>query len=59
MKHNVVPQIDALERHRLGRCHLNQMETHGSVVTNAALGFVMLSPVIGLMTALLGAWLVD
>jgi hypothetical protein len=34
------------------------METHGPVGTNVALGFVMLSPLIGLMTALLGAWLV-
>ena len=57
MKHNVVLQIDALASHRLARCQLNQIETHGPVVANVALGFVMLSPVIGLMMALLGAWL--
>jgi len=31
------------------------METHGSIVTNIAFWFTMLSPLIGLIVALLGA----
>jgi len=34
------------------------METHGPAVTNVALDFAMLSPLIGLIIALFGAWLV-
>jgi hypothetical protein len=41
MKHNVVPQVNALARHRLGRRQLNQMEIRGPVVANVALGFVI------------------
>ncbi len=33
------------------------MKTHGSLVTNTALWLTMLSPLIGLVIALLGAWL--
>lgn len=33
------------------------METHGPVATKIALWFVMLSPLIGLIIGLLGAWL--
>jgi len=32
------------------------METHGSIVTNIAFWFTMLSPLIGLIIAFLGAW---
>jgi hypothetical protein len=32
------------------------METHGPFATNAALWFTMLSPLIGLLIAFLGAW---
>jgi hypothetical protein len=32
------------------------METHGPLVTNIALWFTMLSPLIGLIIGLLGAW---
>jgi hypothetical protein len=33
------------------------METHGPLVTDVAVWFVMLSPVLGLIAGLLGAWL--
>ena len=32
------------------------MKTHGSIVTNIAFWFTMLSPLIGLIIAFLGAW---
>ncbi len=32
------------------------METHGPLVTNVVLGFTMLSPLIILTVAFLGAW---
>jgi hypothetical protein len=32
------------------------MKTHGSLVTNIALWFTMLSPLVGLIIAFLGAW---
>jgi hypothetical protein len=32
------------------------MKTHGPLVTNVALWFTMLSPLIGLIVGLLGAW---
>jgi hypothetical protein len=35
------------------------VETHGPLIANAALWFVMLSPLIGLIVGLLGAWLVS
>ena len=35
-----------------------EMETHGPAVTNVALGFAMLSPLIGLIIGLFAAWLV-
>jgi hypothetical protein len=35
------------------------METHGRLITNVALWFTMLSPLIGLICGLLGAWLVS
>jgi hypothetical protein len=34
------------------------IETHGPAVMNLALGFVMLSPLIVLITGLVAAWLV-
>ena len=33
------------------------MKTHGPLITNVALWFAMLSPLIGLIIGLLGAWL--
>jgi hypothetical protein len=33
------------------------METHGTLATKIALWFVVLSPLIGLIIGLLGAWL--
>jgi hypothetical protein len=33
------------------------MKTHGPLVANIALWFAMLSPLIGLIIGLLGAWL--
>jgi hypothetical protein len=33
------------------------MKTHGPITTNIALWFAMLSPLIGLIVGLLGAWL--
>jgi hypothetical protein len=33
------------------------MKTHGAAVQNLALGFAFLSPLIGLIVGLLGAWL--
>jgi hypothetical protein len=33
------------------------MKTHGPIATNVALWFAMLSPLIGLIIGLLGAWL--
>ena len=33
------------------------MKTHGPIITNVALWFAMLSPLIGLIIGLLGAWL--
>jgi hypothetical protein len=35
------------------------MKTHGPLVTAVALWFVMLSPLIGLIVGVLGAWLVS
>jgi hypothetical protein len=32
------------------------MNTHGPVITNVGLWFTMLSPLIGLIVALAGAW---
>jgi len=37
---------------------MKDIETHGPVVTNLVPGFVMLSPLIGLIFGFLGAWLV-
>jgi hypothetical protein len=33
------------------------MKTHGPLITNVALSFAMLRPLIGLIIGLLGAWL--
>jgi hypothetical protein len=33
-----------------------RMQTHGSLATNIALWFTMLSPLVGLIMAFLGAW---
>ncbi len=33
------------------------METHGPLVTNIALWFTLLSPLIGLIIGVVGAWL--
>ena len=33
------------------------MNTHGTLVTNIGVWFTMLSPLIGLIVAFLGAWL--
>jgi hypothetical protein len=35
------------------------MNTHGPLITNVGLWFTMLSPLIGLVIALLGAWAVE
>jgi hypothetical protein len=35
------------------------METHGPLVTVVALWFAMLSPLIGLIVGVLGAWLIS
>ena len=34
-------------------------ETHGPAVTNAAVGFVMLSPMLGFIICALAAWLMN
>jgi hypothetical protein len=33
------------------------METHGTLIGNIGLGFTILSPVLGLIVAVLSAWL--
>jgi hypothetical protein len=35
------------------------MNTHGHLITNIGLWFTMLSPLIGLVIALLGAWVLE
>jgi hypothetical protein len=35
----------------------NEIQTHGPLVMNVALGFVMLSPVLTLLIGFVGAWL--
>jgi hypothetical protein len=35
------------------------MNTHGPLITNVGLWFTMLSPLIGLVIALLGAWVLE
>ena len=35
------------------------MNTHGPLISNLGLWFTMLSPLIGLVIALLGAWVLD
>ena len=39
-----------------GSREFERMETHGSVIISVAVGFTVLSPLIGLIMALLGAW---
>ena len=39
-------------------CSNMEIETHGPAVTNVALGFVMVSPLMGLIIGLLGVWLI-
>ena len=37
----------------------SSMKTHGPVVSRLTLWFTMLSPIIGLIVSVLGAWIVD
>src|SRR4029077_13549636 len=55
------PRLSALDlvrdgSNRTGAGSCDGMKTHGSVVTNIAFWFTMLSPLIGLIIVFLGAW---